>query len=61
MAESNPNIANELGHTHYPKWVDTNQKDEKGKVIRKIVHDEKEEQEVTGGGDKKAAGWDTKK
>lgn len=59
MAEDvKSNIANELGHTHYPKWVDTKEKDEKGNVIRKIVQDEKEEQEVTG---KKAPSWGDKK
>lgn len=58
---SDPNVANELGHTYYPKWVDTDKKDDKGNVIRKIVKDEKEEQEVTGKKpdkkDEKAAGW----
>lgn len=54
---SDPNVANELGHTYYPKWVDTKDKDEKGNVIRKVVQDEKEEQEVTG----KKPGKDEKK
>ncbi len=45
-----PNIGNEYGHTHYPKWV----KDAEGKDV--VVESAEEEASVTG--DKApAGGW----
>ena len=56
MAKHDKN-ENEHGHTYYPKWVDTPEKDAKGKPIRKLVKDEAEEAEVIGS-KKKPASWD---
>ena len=51
-----PNIINEYGHTHYPKWVEN----EKGECV--IVQDAKEEQELTGKKPKvPKGGWADKK
>jgi|ERR1700748_960062 len=40
---TDPNIINELGHTHYPKWVEA--KDGRGRVI---VRSPDQEEEATG-------------
>ena len=59
----NSNIANELGHTYYPKWVDHKDK----AMGRVLVQDAEEEAEVTGKkADKEekkenAPGWGDKK
>lgn len=51
---TDPNIKNEFGHTHYPKWVDHHSdevaKTKAGKPImaRVLVNDEAEEAEATG-------------
>ena len=51
MFGKDPNIINEYGHTHYPKWVDG-----------VIVQDSKEEQELTGKKPKTPkGGWADKK
>ena len=49
MYGKDPNIINEWGHTHYPKYVDSkDQKNEKGKPVRVLVQNPKEEMEATG-------------
>lgn len=42
MFGKDPNIINEYGHTHYPKWVENSEGN------RVIVQDAKEEMEATG-------------
>ncbi len=49
-----PNIMNEFGHTHYPKWVYPDGKD------GVLVHNVKEEKEVMGIKEEKKA-FDSKK
>lgn len=56
-----PNILNEFGHTVYPKWIDSKEKDKSGHPIRVIVKDEKEEAEITGKAAKKNEDWGGKK
>lgn len=58
-----PNIINEYGHTTFPMYVDSKDKDDKGKFIRVVVNDAKEFEEVTGkkfgkAKAEKPEGWD---
>lgn len=48
MYGKDPNIINEFGHTAYPKWIDTGKKDDKGKPVRVLVENKKEEEKIVG-------------
>lgn len=57
-----PNIINELGHTHYPKWIEhPTDKEASGRwPLRVLVQDADEEAEITGKPTKRAQKGDWK-
>lgn len=56
MFGKDPNIVNEFGHTKYPKYIDSNEKDKSGFPVRVIVNSEKEEKELLAKDDKDGKG-----